>query len=146
MKTFIKKLLNRETIVYVIFGVLTTAVNYISYWFLRSKLEIPFLIANTIAWIISVLFAFITNKLVVFESKSFNIKLLLFEFVSFVGARILSFLFEEAFLAITTHFKINEYLSKAIAGIIVIIINYFLSKFFIFKKKNNISEADDGKN
>lgn len=146
MKTFIKKFLNRETIVYVIFGVLTTAVNYISYWFLRSKLEIPFLIANTIAWIISVLFAFITNKLVVFESKSFKIKLLLFEFVSFVGARILSFLFEEAFLAITTHFKVNEYLSKAIAGIIVIIINYFLSKFFIFKNKNNTSEADDGKN
>lgn len=144
MKTLISKFLNRETIVYVIFGVLTTAVNYISYWFFRSKLGISFLIANTIAWIISVLFAFITNKLVVFESKSFKLKTLLFEFVSFVGARVLSFLFEEGFLAVTTHFNINEYLSKAIAGIIVIIINYFLSKFFIFKKKSNSLEEKDG--
>lgn len=145
MKTLIKKFLNRETIIYTIFGVLTTAVNYISYWLLRSRLGIPFLIANTIAWIISVLFAFITNKLVVFESRSFKFRLLLFELVSFVGARILSFLFEEGFLAVTTHFNVNEYLSKAIAGIIVIIINYFLSKFFIFKKKNNSSEVYNGK-
>lgn len=143
MKSIIKKFLNRETIVYVIFGVLTTAVNYVSYWLLRSKLGIPFLIANTIAWIISVLFAFVTNKLIVFESKSFKFKLLLFEFFSFVSARILSFLFEEGFLAVTTHFHMNEYLSKAIAGIIVIIMNYFLSKFFIFKKKDDSLEDNN---
>lgn len=141
MKEKINKLFNKETITYVIFGVLTTAVNYVAYWLFR-KMAIPFLIANILAWIVAVVFAFITNKLFVFESKSFEFKKLFPELLAFFSARILSFLFEEGFLAVSCHFGMNEYLAKIIAGIVVIILNYFASKYFIFNKKEEISEKD----
>ena len=70
-----------------------------------------------------------------YESKSFAPAVLFPEFVGFTGARILSFLFEEGFLAVTTCFHMNQYISKAIASIVVIILNYFASKFLIFKHK-----------
>lgn len=143
MKNLIKKIFNKETIVYLIFGVLTTAVNYLAFWLFKSKFGLTTLVANTVAWVVAVLFAFITNKLFVFESKSFKFNILFFELVSFFGARLLSFFFEEGFLAITSHFKINDYLSKAVASIVVIILNYFASKYFIFKKKKTEENNDE---
>lgn len=137
MKTLIKKFINKETIVYLIFGVLTTAVNYFIFWLFNGRFEVPVLIANVIAFIIAVIFAFITNKIFVFESKSFAPAVFFPEFAGFIGARILSFLFEEGFLAVTTYFHMNQYVSKAIASIVVIILNYFASKFLIFKHKKS---------
>ena len=136
MKKLIQKFLNKETITYVIFGVLTTAVNYVSYWLFR-KADISFLIANVMAWIVAVCFAYITNKLFVFESKSFAFKVLVKEIPSFIGARVLSLLFEEAFLAIAVHFGMNDMIAKIIAAVVVVILNYFASKFIIFKKKKS---------
>lgn len=71
MKTLIKKFVNKETIVYLIFGILTTVVNYFIFWIFNSRFKVPVLIANVIAFIVAVIFAFITNKIFVFESKSF---------------------------------------------------------------------------
>ena len=66
MKTLIKKFVNKETIVYLIFGILTTAVNYFVFWIFNSMFKVPVLIANVIAFIVAVIFAFITNKIFVF--------------------------------------------------------------------------------
>ena len=62
MKTLIKKFVNKETIVYLIFGILTTVVNYFIFWIFNSRFKVPVLIANVIAFIVAVIFAFIPIK------------------------------------------------------------------------------------
>ena len=136
MKNLLKKLINKETITYVIFGGLTTVVNYAVYYLFYRFTVIDPIIYNVIAWVAAVIFAFVTNKLFVFESKSFAPKVLLQEFTTFICARLLSLLFETGFLALTVKvFHMNELIAKVIAAVFVIIFNYFASKFFIFKKK-----------
>ena len=140
MKKLLKKLCNKETITYLIFGVLTTLVNYIVYYLLYRFTGLDALIYNTIAWLAAVIFAFFTNKLFVFESKSFKSSVVFREFLTFVSARIVSLLLEEAFLALTVKVMgIHELISKLIISVIVVIVNYFASKFFIFKKEKGDS-------
>lgn len=140
MKTLInkimKKLFTREMISYLIFGVLTTVVNFIFYWLASDVLGIYYIAANVIAWIIAVIFAYITNKLFVFESRSWEPSLVAKELVSFGTARVLSLLFETGFLALTVEIlHVPELIAKVIASVFVVIINYVASKLFIFKKK-----------
>lgn len=126
-----------EAISYLFFGVCTTLINFIVF-FIVSNFIAPE-ITNIIAWIISVAFAYITNKIFVFKSKGFSIK----EIFEFAGARIFSLLFEEACLIIMLNvFFVNTLLSKIIINVFVIIMNYVLSKFIIFKKKG---DTPDGK-
>ena len=139
MNSLIKKMLNRETIVYLVFGVLTTAVDYISFAVFYYALGINELISNTIAWAFAVAFAYITNKLFVFNSKSFAMKLLLKEILSFVLARIFSLVLTNIFLILAGHINMNMLLAKAMTSVAVIIINYIFSKLFIFKN-NQIME------
>ncbi len=137
MKQLINKLINKETITYIIFGVLTTVVNYAVYYLFYRFTSIDPIVYNVVAWIAAVVFAFVTNKLFVFESKSFAPEVLLSEFVTFIGARLLSLLFETGFLALTVKvFLMNELVAKVIAAVFVVIFNYFASKFLIFRKKD----------
>lgn len=141
--TLLHKFINKETITYIIFGILTTAVNYIAYFILYKFTALDALIYNTIAWAVSVIFAFITNKIFVFESKKWNARTVFKEFIPFVGARILSLLLEEAFLFITVEMaNMHELIAKIIISVVVVIVNYFASKFFIFRnKKEEISNG-----
>lgn len=134
-----KKFLNKETISYLIFGILTTIINIIVFWFAERELKLfvsakpAALTANIIAWVISVAFAFVTNKLFVFESKSIKFDVLMKELVNFVIARLLSLAFDEGFMYIAIFFM-PSVIAKIISNVFVVIINYVLSKFFIFKK------------
>ena len=86
----------KELITYVIFGVLTTLVNFFAFWiFTKIFGEDLYLVNNAIAWVVGVVFAYVTNKLFVFESKSWDLKLIVKEITGFLGARIFSFLVEE---------------------------------------------------
>ena len=145
MKTLLHKLINRETITYIIFGVLTTAVNYVTYYLLYKFTALDAVIYNTIAWALSVIFAFITNKIFVFESKKWNIRTVLLEFLPFVGARILSLLLEETFLLLTVHVMgMHELIAKIIISVVVVIVNYFARKFIIFRNKKDKEEIPNG--
>ena len=144
MKSILKKLINKETVTYLIFGVLTTVVNFAVFkgfdmLFTKTVSVDLVLLTNIIAWVVSVAFAFVTNKLFVFESKSWSPSVAGKEFLGFVGARILSF-FAESFLmfVLVTVLSQNEILAKILVGIVVIIMNYVFSKLFIFKKKNTV--------
>lgn len=128
-------MLNRETLVYLIFGVLTTAVDYISFSFFYYVLGINEILSNTIAWAFAVAFAYITNKLFVFNSNSFEPKLLLKEIFSFVIARIFSLVLTNIFLVLAGHIDMNMLLAKALTSVVVIIVNYIFSKLFIFNNK-----------
>ena len=141
MNNLIKKMLNKETISYLIFGVLTTAVDYIALALLYYKFNLNEIISNTIAWAFAVLFAYITNKLFVFNSKSFALSQLLKEFPSFVLARVFSLVITNVFLFFTTLMGMHLLLSKAIISVAVIILNYIFSKLFIFNKKNNTEDT-----
>ena len=124
----------REVLMYLIFGVLTTVVNIVSFYILR-KLSVEVYVSNVIAWILSVLFAFITNKLFVFESKGKSKKENTRELISFFGFRILSLGFDmgSMFLLIDI-LHVGEMISKVLANVLVIVLNYVFSKLFIFKK------------
>ena len=124
----------REVLLYLVFGGLTTLINIVAFYILR-KLSIELQVSNVIAWILSVLFAFITNKLFVFESKNKSKKENVKEMTSFFGFRILSVLFDIGFMhLLVSILNIHEMISKILSNILVIILNYVFSKVFIFKK------------
>ena len=145
MNKLINKFLNRETIVYTIFGVLTTVVDFAAFGILYYSLNIGELVSNTLAWVLAVIFAFITNKLFVFESKSFEPKLLLKEFTTFVSARVLTLLLTNVFLVFAGMLDINMMIAKAIISVAVIILNYIFSKIFVFND-SKANDIDNNKN
>ena len=134
IKELIKKY--EELIKYFIIGVLTTALNYVTFAILVNSLKIELHLSNIIAWTISLIFAYFTNKLFVFESKSFKFNVLGKEILSFGAARVFSLLLEEFILFIFVNkLGMEKLIIKLIANIIVVIVNYILSKFIIFKKE-----------
>ena len=127
---------NKEIINYLIFGVLTTVVSFVVYFIFAKVFKIDEVISNVISWFFSVLFAFITNKLYVFESKETGKKTLLKEIISFYLARLFTGVVCDlgVFALMVKMFKINDVLSKLVTQVIVIILNYVLSKLFVFKQ------------
>ena len=131
VKELIKKVCTKEVILYVVFGVLTTIVSLVTYYicvgtFLNAENAIQLQIANIIAWIISVAFAYITNRKFVFESTNKN---KLGEATKFVTSRIATLLMDMfiMFLGVTL-LKLNDGIIKIISQVIVIVANYVFSK------------------
>ena len=126
----------KQTILYLIFGVLSTIVNILTYVFCTRNLNIEFLISNWIAWIVAVLFAYITNKFFVFESKKINIKFLIKELSSFVSCRLLSGIIEMILMyTMISLMSLNDFTVKIITNVVVVILNFIFSKLIIFKNK-----------
>ena len=125
----------KEILWYGFFGVLTTLVNIISFSLL-DKVGVEVYLANFIAWVLSVLFAFITNKLFVFDSKSFSPKVLFKEMFSFFFARVVSLGIDMGGMYLLLDvLRVQKLLSKIIVNVIVIVANYVFSKLFVFKKE-----------
>jgi putative flippase GtrA len=123
---------------YAIFGVLTTIINLVTYYVLYDKIHIANVISTALAWFISVIFAFITNKLFVFDSKSMEVKKVLYELVTFFTCRITTGLIDLVIMYIAVDLNHwNEMIWKLMSNIIVIILNYVASKLIIFKKDKN---------
>ena len=160
MKSIIKKLINKETVTYLVFGVLTTVVNFTVFkgfdLLFTKTVEVDLvLLTNIIAWVVSVAFAFVTNKLFVFESKSWQSSVLRKELPSFVSARLFSLGVEELgllifirwlgfdsfVLEVLPNFAIGgKMLTKIGLSVIIVVMNYVFSKFVIFNK-NGKDEA-----
>lgn len=126
----------RETLLYLVFGVLTTVLNIAVFDRCYYALSWPWQAANAVAWILAVLFAFVTNKLFVFESKSFRGTVFWREIAGFVAARLLSLAVDYACLWLLIDIlSWNGLFAKIADNVLVVVINYILSKFFIFAKK-----------
>ncbi len=127
----------KELFFYGVFGVGATVINIVSYRVLANTFgKKYFLIANIIAWILAFIFAFITNKLFVFESKSWEAQIAMKEFVGFLSARLATGILDTVLMWVfVSIISLDDTLSKIIINILVIIINYIASKFFIFKKE-----------
>jgi putative flippase GtrA len=127
--------LKKEIISYLVFGVLTTLTNIVSYAILSKLYGMDYKLATTISWIISVLFAFITNKLFVFNSKGNNIAK---EFLSFTFFRLLSYLMDLGIMIIMVEWSnTDDLLAKIVGNVFVVIFNYFASKYVTFNKKDS---------
>lgn len=131
LKTLYNK--HRATVIYLVFGVLTTAVNYAVYLPLYNFVGLPASVCNAVAWVVAVIFAYVTNKLYVFESKSWKSGVFS-ELLRFVGSRVASGAIETVSLLLTVDILgWNGNLMKLLLAIFVIVFNYVLSKFFVFK-------------
>lgn len=126
---------HKELILYVFFGGCTTLINIVSYFACRQVLHMPVVPADVLAWLVSVIFAYVTNKLFVFESKSWRLRLVLKEGAEFLAARVFSLGVDVVMLYITvTILDWWELPMKVLANVVVIVINYIFSKWIIFRK------------
>ena len=171
----IKALLTKykEIIMYIIFGVLTTLVNWVVYWLIEPLLSnamhgdqviwtvfgkditmsiLSIFIANFIAWVAGVVFAFVTNKIWVFESKSWKPSVALKEFWLFVLARLITGVLEWFGVPLLVAAGLNQplfgvdgFVAKLVVSVVVVILNYVFSKLIIFKNKNKKDNKDTEK-
>lgn len=145
-----KKLFNRETISYLIFGVLTTVVNYVVFHLCYTAMGARgSVVANAIAFVAAVIFAFVVNKVFVFESKSWSAEVLKKEIPPFIASRVASFGIEELGLFVSeTLLHWNEITlitladtpidgvtaTKLALSVLVVVLNYVLCKLLVFRK------------
>ena len=126
----------KEILLYLFFGVLTTVIGVAFYILFDTVCGINELIANIMSWVLSVTFAYVTNRIWVFESKVTERADLLKEMLDFYSGRLVSLAVEEAIIIVfVTLLQFNSTLIKIIASVVVIILNYIISKLFVFRKK-----------
>lgn len=128
----------KDVIPYGIFGVLTTVVNILTYVICSKYLGFTTVVSTVVAWVVAVLFAYVTNRKWVFHSKATGAKAIAVEVCSFFACRLLTGLLDVGFMKVFVdilHF--NDVIIKALSNILVIILNYVASKLVIFKKRNN---------
>ena len=160
MKKLLQKLINRETVTYLIFGVLTTLVDAVVFWALNRILGVKFYLLNhAISFVAAVLFAFFTNKSLVFNSRDWSSKTVIRELIPFFGGRIFTFgvgfllllIAEEVFhasdyvLHITKKLNFNglEIVKYTLIAVITIVLNYLFSKLLVFRKKPSSEEIPE---
>lgn len=137
IKKLWKLCINRETITYVVAGVGTTVVNFVSYHLFCNILGVPNLVANAIAWVIAVAFAYVVNARWVFLEEKEEAAKESVKIAKFFGARIATFGVEEfGMFVLVDLMHGNNLLMKAVVAVLVIILNYIFSKLFVFTKKN----------
>ncbi len=137
-----------EALMYLFFGVLTTVVSFVSAGISKAGLEalgfgenIVSVGSTVFSWICAVTFAYITNKLWVFDSKVKEKKALLSEAVSFYGGRVFTLIVETVMMWIGySLIGINYWVTKIAANVVVLILNYVISKIFVFKNKEKTDE------
>lgn len=132
----LKRLLAKyaDVLSYLFFGGLTTLVNYIVYLPCYNLLGLSAAVSNVIAWVAAVLFAFLTNKPFVFKSHDWSAKTVWPEFTKFVSCRIGSGVLETAIIFVTVDLLCwNGNWMKLATSVLVVILNYFASKFIVFR-------------
>lgn len=126
----------KEPILYALFGVGTTVVNWGSFALLTKAFGVNYLVATAVAWFLAVIFAYVTNRIWVFESKNTGFKAIVKEMLSFFGFRLLSGAMDVGLMFVGVDLLgIDELAMKLISNVFVVIINYVFSKLFIFRTK-----------
>lgn len=127
---------HEEGINYLIFGFLAFVLNYVLYFVFSSMMHMHYMLATAISWVLTVVFAYWTNRTFVFKSKNKDVQSLWKEFTAFIGARVATEVLELVLMFLMVDVAgINEYFSKLVCQVLVIVANYFLSKLWIFKEK-----------
>lgn len=133
LKTLLKKY--EETLLYMVFGTLTSVINWVVYFPLYNLTSIPATVSTAIAWVISVAFSFLTNKPIVFKSHDWSAKVVMSEMIAFVGCRLGSGLLEAgSILMLVDILGWNGNIIKILVSVVIVIINYIGSKLSFQKK------------
>lgn len=133
MKMLVNKY--KAVILYLFFGVCTTIVNIASYWCCAHLLHLSTISSTVIAWLLAVLFAYVTNRIWVFESTAVGLKSICKEFWAFIICRLATGALDLGIMFVCVDLlKMNDIIIKAFANVIVIVLNYIASKLVIFKK------------
>ena len=131
-QSFYKKY--KEILLYLFFGGLTMIVSIVSYAICNLVFGIDVLVANIISWLLAVMFSFYTNRIWVFQASTNSISGFLKQMVSFYSGRVVTLIIEEIILFIfITYLQYNSMVVKIIAQVVVVILNYVISKLWVFK-------------
>ena len=144
-KVFLKKTINKETILYLFFGVLATLLNIILFYFFVTQLRMSTFWGNLLDTVICILFQYFTNRIWVFKSENKG-KNALKEFFQFLFTRSITAIIDQIFVVVGVDFFVRKFIIqtqqsiwslgiKILSNIIVIVLNYIFSKFFVFNKK-----------
>ena len=134
LNTLVKKFFTKEIVMYLIFGILTTLVNWIVFFVLINLAHLEEILSNAISIIVSVFFAYVTNERFVFTAKTDNFKQRFTQFYKFIIGRGFTMLLEFfGFFLLFNIIGISQSISKISITVIVVILNYIVSKFFAFK-------------
>ena len=126
----------KSFVAYAVFGVFTTIVNIVTYHICYSYLNISNTLSNVFAWILAVTFAYLTNKVWVFDSKSWKWEVLRREITAFISCRVATGIMDIIIMYICVDImEWHAMVMKVLSNILVIILNYIFSKLIIFKKK-----------
>lgn len=126
----------KDMIPYVIFGVLTTVVNIVAYWLFYRVFHVYMMVSNIIAWFASVLFAYLTNRKWVFHSEAETFEDYRKEILAFFAARLGTGILDWLIMFIfAKQLGLNDMVIKIVSNVVVIVLNYVASKFWIFKSK-----------
>lgn len=139
------KILTKEVILYIIFGVLTTLVNLVSFYVMNTFWKWNENLSNFIAIILAILFAYFTNKDMVFHSDAKNLKEKLQEFGKFILGRAFTMIIEFVGGLVLFNLPIPNMITKTGLTVIVVILNFFISKFFAFKKSKTKEIVNENK-
>ncbi len=143
--SLIKKSVNKETILYLVFGILATILNVVLFYLFVNVWKIPTGLGNIIDTIVCILFQYFTNRIWVFESENKG-KEAIKEFIQFILARGITAVIDQIFVVVGVDFFVVKYVSysqqgifsigiKILSNVVVIVLNYIFSKIFVFKKK-----------
>lgn len=128
----------RDVIPYLFFGACTTLINVVVYWLAAHAVGLSVMVSTVLAWIVAVLFAYFTNRRWVFHSEAVTARDKMKELVSFFACRLFTGLVDWACMYVFVdllHF--NDLVIKILANVVVIILNYIGSKFFVFSKRKS---------
>jgi putative flippase GtrA len=130
--------LGKELVNYAVFGVLTTIINLIVYALFTKVLSADYKLSITVAWLLSIIFAFVTNKLYVFKNNGSRLTSLSKEFFLFFLIRLSSLCLDIILMIVLVqNVRMNDFLAKIIVNFIVIAVNYLASKYVVFMKKTS---------
>lgn len=145
VKQMIRKIFGSEMLRYLIFGGCTTMVNLVVFYILRYGVLTSLKMANLTAILTAMIFAFAVNKWYVFGSSGNGIRKTAIEFINFMGIRFITMLIEfYGVEVLVEQFEISDMSSKILVQIVVIVLNYVFSKFWIFKKENQTGGVKNG--
>lgn len=132
-----------EIVRYLVFGVLTTVVNIVVYTVSARLIHLSVLVSNVLAWLLSVLFAYVTNRSFVFSSKASGAKAIAGECLGFFAGRLATGILDTILMVILVDiFALNDILTKCFVNVVVIILNYVISKLFVFRKREDRAKGE----
>ncbi len=145
---FYKK--NKEILLYLFFGALTTVISYVTYFVGLRVFDLPQLktplgildltitVSNTISWICAVTFSYVTARIWVFSHAAKGTRAILSEAATFYGGRVFTLIVETVMINVGVHsFSVDERIMKIIATVVVLVLNYIISKIFVFKERES---------